>query len=32
MEEEVAAFFKGITAWIDDHYTHVMLDDVHAEY
>lgn len=31
-EEDFAAFFKGITAWIGDHYAHVMLDDVRADY
>lgn len=31
-EEDFAAFFKGITAWIGDHYAHVMLDDARAEY
>lgn len=31
-EEDFATFFKGITAWIGDHYAHVMLDDVRAEY
>lgn len=32
MEEDFATFFKGITAWIGDHYAHVMLDDVRADY
>lgn len=32
MEEDFAVFFKGITAWIGDHYAHVMLDDVRADY
>lgn len=31
-EEDFAAFFKGITAWIGDHYAQVMLDDVRADY
>ncbi|OBU73893.1 hypothetical protein A9K61_04290 [Stenotrophomonas maltophilia] len=31
-EEDFATFFKGITAWIGDHYAHVMLDDVRADY
>ncbi len=31
-EEDFADFFKGITAWIGDHYAHVMLDDVRADY
>jgi len=31
-EEDFAAFFKGVTAWIGEHYTHVMLDDVRADY
>lgn len=31
-EEDFASFFKGITAWIGDHYAHVMLDDVRADY
>lgn len=31
-EEDFAAFFKGITAWIGDRYAHVMLDDVRADY
>ena len=32
MEEDFAAFFKGITAWIGVHHAHVMLDDVRADY
>ncbi|MCR1005759.1 MAG: hypothetical protein NQ082_13640 [Stenotrophomonas maltophilia] len=31
-EEDFAVFFKGITAWIGDHYAHVILDDVRADY
>lgn len=31
-EEDFAAFFKGITAWIGYHYAHVMLDDVREDY
>lgn len=31
-DEDFAAFFKGLTAWIGDHYAHVMLDDVRAAY
>lgn len=31
-EQDFAAFFKGITAWIGDHYVHAMLDDVRADY
>ena len=31
-EEDFAAVFKGITAWIGEHYAQVMLDDVRADY
>lgn len=31
-EEDFAAVFKCITAWIGDHYALVMLDDVRADY
>lgn len=31
-EDDFAAFFKGITGWIGNHYAHVMLDDVRADY
>lgn len=31
-EEDFATFFKGVTACIGDHYAHVMLDDVRADY
>lgn len=31
-EEDFATVFKGITAWIGDHYAHVMLDEVRADY
>lgn len=31
-EQDFAAFFKGITAWIGGQYAHVMLDHVRAEY
>lgn len=31
-EDEFAAFFEGITAHIAEHYAHVMLDEVRAEF
>lgn len=31
-ESDFAAFFEGITQYIGDHYAHVLLDDVRAEY
>jgi len=31
MEEDFGAFFKGIAAWIGDHYAHVMPDDLRAD-
>lgn len=31
-EDEFRVFFDGITAWIGEHYTQVMLDDVRGEF
>lgn len=31
-EDEFGLLFNGITAWIGDHYAHVMLDEVRAEF
>ncbi|KIP87477.1 hypothetical protein SN15_01935 [Stenotrophomonas maltophilia] len=31
-EEDFGAFFKGITAWIGEHYAQVMLDEVRSEF
>lgn len=31
-ESEFTEFFAGVTDWIDQHYSSVMLDDVRAEY
>ena len=31
-EDEARTLFEGITAYIAEHYAHVMLDEVHAEF
>ncbi|MGG6461420.1 hypothetical protein [Solilutibacter silvestris] len=31
-EDQFRQFFDGITAWVGEHYAHVMLDDIRAEF